>query len=169
MQRKTNNNNFYGIERFRSSPLSSKTKNELCKYIYIVPKISAEDGRIIANTYVTEEHAHKLLSRLRKEANELSKRVIKIKTLNQEKMINWIELNGFLSIEEIIEFCEYCQIDATEYYEKLEVVKSFLVTKSGKLYFKYLEHYNEILDETQINWALDKYLEHENENVKEVV
>lgn len=169
MQKRTKNYNFYGIERFQSNPLSNNIKNELCKYIFIAPKVLAEDARIIANTYITEEHANKLLSRLRKEVNELSNLEIQRECMDPKTMMDWIEINGFLSIDEIKDFCKYCRINTSEYFEHLEQVKQFLVPKSRNTYYNYLKLYGIILNETQINWALDKYLEHDKNNINKKV
>ena len=83
-------------------------------------------------------------------------------------MMDWIEINGFLSISEIKEICDYCGMDTDEYYEQLEEVTIFLSAKSGKIYFEYLKQYKDILDINQINWALDNYLELEKELIEEV-
>lgn len=168
MQKPEINNNFYGIESFRSNPLSNEIKSEMCKYIYVSPKVLAEDARVFANTYITEEHARKLIARLKDQASKINKGGHQIKALKPTAMMDWIEINGFLSISEINEFCEYCELDINEYFEQLENIKIFLVTKSGKLYFEYLRQYQDILNMKQINWALDSYLEHQ-ERIKNKV
>lgn len=164
MNKNSKKNNYFGIESFRNNPLSENLKVEICKYLLICPNIKPEDTKMFANNYITEESGIKLLRRLKKEVNELSKEQISNYILGLGTMFRWSRNNGFLTIKEIEEICSFSNADIREYYCQLEITIQRVNTKSSKLFLSYLEHYHQLLDEKSINWVLDKYLELEKQS-----
>ncbi|MDD2634625.1 MAG: hypothetical protein PHW82_03910 [Bacteroidales bacterium] len=150
-------NNYYGITGFEKSPLKEETKSVLSKLLFLHPRIETFKVKGIPEIQTTEEAAWLYINFLKKnikkfEASYISERILLF-------LKYWININGFISMKEILEVRDFCGLTTSEYLERLcEILPEIEFNDNSKCH-KFLSYYAKFIDEEHINYVLDAYCE----------
>lgn len=151
-------NNYFGIYPLKLNPLPPVIKYRLSKALFLNLKVSAEEAITISRTYRDIKPTEMLIRRLEYHINSsYGEEYLKDVAFASPE---WILKAGFITYQEIITVCAKEKKYSHKNFFYALMLEFFIMEDKleADFFLDFLRFYSEYLEESSINYYLDKYL-----------